>query len=152
VAAGGDWIRPHLTYLPGLADLLGRTGRYVETWVREFYASLWIDPGHQYIHFAFADRDFRLQSSRATEILRIPALETRIHQIYYGRTEPPRRPHGGEVPPTDTVRACFREPFGEGSSRLPRDLTPTARLLDAVMRNTLLPRAGYREGLTRIQL
>jgi len=42
-------------------------------------------------------------------------------------------------------------PFGEGSSRTPHDLTPIAWLLDAIMR-TLLPRMGYREGLTRIQL
>ena len=56
------------------------------------------------------------------------------------------------MPPTDLVRVCFIEPFGEGSSRTPRDLTPTARLLDAIMRRTLLPRMGYREGLTRIQL
>ena len=55
------------------------------------------------------------------------------------------------MPPTDLVRPCFTEPFGEGSSRTPRDLTPTAQLLDAIMR-TLLPRMGYREGLTRIQL
>ena len=53
--------------------------------------------------------------------------------------------------PTDLVRPCFTEPFGEGSSRTPRDLTPIARLLDAIMR-TLLPRMGYCEGLTRIQL
>jgi hypothetical protein len=56
------------------------------------------------------------------------------------------------VPPTETVRACFHETFGEGSRRTPHDLTPTAHLLDAVMRRTLLPRDGYHEGLTRIQL
>ena len=56
------------------------------------------------------------------------------------------------VPPTDLVCHCFIEPFGEGSSRTPRDLTPTARLLDAIMRRTLLLRMGYREVLTRIQL
>ena len=50
-----------------------------------------------------------------------------------------------------TVHHCFIEPFGEGSSRTPSDLTPTARVLDAIMR-TLLPRMGYRGGLTRIQL
>ena len=42
--------------------------------------------------------------------------------------------------------------FGEGSSRTPHDLTPIARLLDAIMRRTLLSRMGYLEGLTRIQL
>ena len=56
------------------------------------------------------------------------------------------------MPPTDLVRHCFTEPFGEGSSRTPSDLTPTTRVLDAIMRRTLLPRMGYREGLTRIQL
>ena len=52
------------------------------------------------------------------------------------------------MPPTDLVRHCFIEPFGEGSSRTPSDLTPTARVLDAIMRRTLLLRMGYREGLT----
>ena len=56
------------------------------------------------------------------------------------------------MPPTDLVRSCFIEPFGEGSSRTPRDLTHIARILDAVMRRTVLPRMGYHEGLTRIQL
>ena len=55
------------------------------------------------------------------------------------------------MPPTDLIRQCFKEPFGEGSRRNPSDLTPTARVLDAIMR-TLLPRMGYHEGLTRIQL
>ena len=54
-------------------------------------------------------------------------------------------------PLPDLVLHCFIEPFGEGSSRTPRDLTPIAQLLDAIMR-TLLSRMGYREGLTRIQL
>ena len=54
--------------------------------------------------------------------------------------------------PTDLVCHCFIEPFGEGSSRTPSDLTPTARVLDAIMRRTLLSRMGYREGMTRIQL
>ena len=56
------------------------------------------------------------------------------------------------VPPTDLVRHCFTEPFGEGSRRNPSDLTPTTRVLEAIMRRTLLPRMGYHEGLTRIQL
>ena len=55
------------------------------------------------------------------------------------------------MPPTDLVRPCFTKPVGKGSSRTPCDLTPTTRLLDAIMR-TLLSRIGYHEGLTRIQL
>ena len=113
---------------------------------------MWIDPRHRYIHFAFKGHDYKLQSSRAREILRILESPIRIHEIYYGETEPPRRPHGGLVPPTDLVRACFTEPFREGLSQTPRDLTPTAHILDAIMRRSLLPRSGYRERLTRIQL
>ena len=56
------------------------------------------------------------------------------------------------MPPTDLVRHCFKEPFGEGSHRNPSDLTPIAQVLEAIMRRTLLPRMGYREGLTCIQL
>ena len=146
----GKQICTHLSYLPGLIDLLGWTGHYVPSWVHEFYSSLWIDPRHRFIHFAFRGRDYRPQSSRVREILRIPESPIRLHEVCYGLTKPPRRPHGGLVPPTDLVRPYFIEPFGEGSSRTPRGLTPTARLLDAIMRGTLLPRMGYHEGLTRI--
>ena len=83
-------------------------------------------------------------------MLRILESLVWIHEICYGEIEPPRHPHGGLVPPTYLVRACFTEPFGEGSSQTPHDLTPTARILDVVMRRSLLPRSGYREGLTRI--
>ena len=120
--------------------------------VREFYSTLWIDPGHRFIHFAFRGRDYKLMRFRVREILRLQDSPIRIHEVCYGHTEPPRRPHGGLVPPTDLVRQCFTEPFDEGSSRTPKDLTPTARLLDAIMRRTLLPRMGYHEGLTHIQL
>ena len=33
VVAAGEQIRPHLSYLLGLTDLLGRTGRYLPSWV-----------------------------------------------------------------------------------------------------------------------
>ena len=88
---------------------------------------------------------------RVREILRILESPIRLHEVCYGQTEPPRCPHGRLVPPTDLVRPCFIEPFGKGSSRTPRDLTPIAWLLEAIMR-TLLPRMGYHEGLTHIQL
>jgi hypothetical protein len=56
------------------------------------------------------------------------------------------------VPPIDLVRPCFHEPFGEGSRRTLAVLTPIARVLDAIVRRTLLPRLGYHEGLARMQL
>jgi len=93
-----------------------------------------------------------LTSTRVREILRLQEQPIMLHEVCYGQTAPPRRPHGGMIPPTDLVRHCFKEPFGEGSSRTPSDLTPTARVLDAIMRRSLILRMGYREGLTRIQL
>jgi hypothetical protein len=97
----GEQLCPHISFLPGLSDLLGRTGAYCGTWVREFYSSLWIDPAHEFIDFAFRGRDRRLYSTRVREILRLLALETKIHQLCFGQSPPPRRPHGGTVPPTD---------------------------------------------------
>ena len=44
MAAAGEHIRPYLSYLLGLTDLIGRTGLYVPSWVRQFYASLYVDP------------------------------------------------------------------------------------------------------------
>ena len=34
VAAAGEHIRPYLSYLPGLTDLIRWTGLYVPSWVR----------------------------------------------------------------------------------------------------------------------
>ena len=52
VAAAGEHIRPYLAYLSGLTNLIGRRTRlYVPSWVRQFYASLFIDPHHNFIHF-----------------------------------------------------------------------------------------------------
>jgi hypothetical protein len=45
LAAGAD-SEVHLSYLLGLLTLLTTSGRYVEEWVRVFYASVWIDPDH----------------------------------------------------------------------------------------------------------
>ena len=89
-------------------------------------------------------------SFRVKEILRLQEQPIRLHEVCYGQTMPPKCPHGGMVPPIDLVRHCFKEPFGEGSSRTPSDLTPIASVLDAIMRRTLIPRMGYCEGLTRI--
>jgi hypothetical protein len=36
----------HHSYLPGLLSLLTASGRYIEEWVRVFYATIWIDPDH----------------------------------------------------------------------------------------------------------
>ena len=147
---GAD-IRQYFTYLHGLPELLALPGTYCEEWVREFYASVWVSPDHSYIHYALAGTDYRVTAQSAREVLGLRAYPTRIHQLCYGNFEPPRRPHGGEMPPVDFVAPCFCQPFGEGSSRIVGDLTRPARILDFVLRKTLFPRTGYRDGFTRIQ-
>jgi len=147
---GAD-IRQYFTYLIGLPELLALPGTYCEEWVREFYASVWVSPDHSYIHYALADTDYRVTTRRAREVLGLATSPTRIHQLCYGNFEPPRRPHSGALSPVDLVTPCFRRPFGEGSSRTVGDLTRPARILDFVLRKTLFPRTGYRDGFTRIQ-
>ena len=71
VAAAGEHIHPYLSYLPGLIDLIGWTGVYIPSWVWQFYASLYVDPHHNFIHFAFNGRDYRVMSFRAREILQL---------------------------------------------------------------------------------
>jgi len=147
---GAD-IRQYFTYLHGLPELLALPDTYCEQWVREFYASVWVSPDHSYIHYALAGTDYRVITQRVREVLGLRVSPTRIHRLCYGNIEPPCRPHGGEIPPVDFVAPCFRPPFGEGSSRTVGDLTRPARILDFVLRKTLLPRTGYRDGFTRIQ-
>ena len=71
IAAAREHILPYLSYLLGLTDLLGRTGLYVPSWVHEFDPTLWIEPQHRFIHFAFSGRDYRLTSTGVREILRL---------------------------------------------------------------------------------
>ena len=139
----GRDIRPYLSYLPGLATLLALPGMYVEEWVREFYASVWISPDHIYIHYALVGTDYGVTSQRARETWGLTAYNTKIHELCCGSYEPPRRPHGGELPPVDFISPSFRQPFIEGSSCSVGGLTRPARILDFVMRKTLLSRPGY---------
>jgi hypothetical protein len=71
IAAAREHIHPYLSYLPRLTDLLRQTSLYAPSWVREFYAILWIDPQHRFIHFAFRGRDYRLMSFKVREILKL---------------------------------------------------------------------------------
>jgi len=83
---GAD-IRLYFTYLPGLLAL---PGTYLEEWVREFYALVWVAPDHSYIHYALAGRDYRVSAQRAKETWGLRAYDTKIHELCYGRFELPR--------------------------------------------------------------
>jgi hypothetical protein len=63
LAAGAD-SKVHLSYLPGLLTLLSISGRYVEEWVRVFYATVWTDPDHHWMRFCFEREDVTIHASQ----------------------------------------------------------------------------------------
>jgi hypothetical protein len=63
LVAGAD-SEVHLSYLPGLLTLLTTSDRYVEEWVRVFYAIVWIDPDHHWMRFRFEREDVTIHASQ----------------------------------------------------------------------------------------
>jgi hypothetical protein len=55
------------------------------------------------------------------------------------------------VPPVDVVRCLFGSDFREGSSRRPVDMLPPIRLLDAIIRRSILPHPNFMDGTTQLQ-
>jgi hypothetical protein len=151
LAAGAD-SEVYLSFLPGLLSLLTASGRYIEEWVRVFYATVWIDPDHQWMRFRFEREDVTLHASQIRQLFGFPESSTRLHCLCYGTSDPPRRPHGGVALATAHVASLFVPPFIDGSRRSPADFTPAVKYLYELMRRTLLPRMGYRDATTHIQL
>lgn len=151
VAVLGEQFRQYITYLPGLENLIGRSGGYVPDWIYEFYATVWIAPDHSHIAFSFLGRRVTVGASEFRDIFNLRESPIRIHDLCFPNIEPPRYAHAGMLPPVDVMRPCFKGDFGFGSSRLPADLTPIARGLNSIVRHTILPRTGYRNGFTRLQ-
>jgi hypothetical protein len=104
----------HLTYLPGLLTLLTTSGRYVEEWVRVFYATVWIDPDHHWMRFRFKREDVTITASQIRQLFGFPELSTRLHSLCYDTSDPPHRPHGGVAPGTAHVASLFHPPFSDG--------------------------------------
>nr|CAB3503796.1 unnamed protein product [Digitaria exilis] len=86
-------------------------------------------------------------------ILRSPAVETRLHELAYPGAEPPRRPRsaGIRTPDYEMVSPAFGTPFTALSERHPADLTPVGSLLLELLRRTILPRTGNRDGIIALQ-
>jgi hypothetical protein len=106
LAAGAD-SEVHLSYLPGLLTLLTTSGRYVEEWVRVFYASVWIDPNHQWMRFRFEREDVTIHASQIRQLFGFTESSTHLHNLCYGTSNPPRHPHGGVAPATAHVAVLF---------------------------------------------
>jgi hypothetical protein len=58
--------------------------RYIEEWVRVFYAIGWIDPDHQWMRFRFEREDF----TQIREIFGFPKSMIRLHSLCYGNSGP----------------------------------------------------------------
>jgi hypothetical protein len=63
LSVAGVESKDHLSYLPGLLSLLTFGGRYIEELVRVFYATVWIDPDHQWLRFRFEREDVTLHAT-----------------------------------------------------------------------------------------
>jgi hypothetical protein len=61
-AAGTREISQCISYLPGLENLLCRSGLYMEKWIRVFYAIVWVDPAHDFFWFGFEGETYRIFS------------------------------------------------------------------------------------------
>jgi hypothetical protein len=64
LSAVGAESEGHLSYLLGLLSLLTSSDRYIEEWVRVFYATVWIDPYHQWMRFRFVREDVTLHATQ----------------------------------------------------------------------------------------
>jgi hypothetical protein len=72
--------------------------------------------------------------------------------LCYDTLDPPYCPHGGVGLATAHVATLFRPSFIDGSRRSLANFTLATKFLYELMRRTLLPRMGYREATTHIQL
>jgi hypothetical protein len=104
------------------------------------------------MRFRFEHEDVTLHTTQIRELFGFPESTTRLHNMCYGTSDPPRRPHGGVALGTVHVAAMFRPPFTDGSRCSHADFTLAVKFLYELMRSTLLPRMGYRVATTHIQL
>ena len=152
-AAGGADIREHFAHFRGLPRLLQiEQNRYIEDWVRVFYAMAWIAPERRAVHFVFGGQVFGLSRATIAGILGVDLVDVSLHEMVYGDADPPRRAMiGGIAPSHEAISQCFRQPFPASYARVPSLLTPEAYAVHMALRRTLLPRSGYLEGFTGLQ-
>jgi hypothetical protein len=152
-AAGGADVRVHFAHFRGLPRLLSiERNRYIEDWVRVFYATAWIAPERRAVHFMFGGQVFGLSRATLAGILGVDLLDVSLHEMVYGDADPPRRAMiGGIAPSHDVISQCFRQPFPASYARVPSLLTPEAYAVHMALWRTLLPRSGYPEGFTGLQ-
>ena len=88
-AAGTREISQCITYLPGIEALMCRSGLYMDEWVRVFYATVWVDPSHEFIQFRFEDEPHRILASEIRQLYGFPETPVRLHNFCYATADPP---------------------------------------------------------------
>ena len=153
IAGGGADVREHFSHFRGLPRLLEMGhNRYIEDWVRVFYATAWIAPERRAVHFMFGGQVFGLTRATIAGILGVDLVDVSLHERVYGDADPPRRALiGGIAPSHEAIFWCFRQPFPASYARVPSLLTAEAYTVHMALRRTLLPRSGYPEGFTGLQ-
>jgi hypothetical protein len=159
LAVGGD-VKAYFDDHPGLADLVSMHHKYVEDWVRVFYATVYIADTREYIMFMFQGCQYTLFRHHIADKLGLRDFEigkydhkTSQHSIVYGDREPSRHSLlGGSFSSDEEMVRLFVESFtGRRAYRTPNMLTPEANVVHQALRKTLLPRIGNAESITRFQ-
>jgi hypothetical protein len=100
-AAGGADVREHFAHFRGLPRLLSiERNRYIEDWVRVFYAKAWIAPERRAVHFMFGGQVFGLSRATLAGILGVDLVDVSLHEMVYGDADPPRRAMIGGIAPS----------------------------------------------------
>ena len=109
-AAGGADVREHFAHFRGLPRLLQiEQNRYINDWVRVFYATAWIAPERRVVHFVFGGQVFGLSRATIAGILGVDLVDVSLHEMVYRDSDPPRRAMIGGIAPSHVVISqCFR--------------------------------------------
>jgi hypothetical protein len=86
------------------------------------------------MRFRFEREDDTIHASQIRQLFGFTESSTRLHNLCYGTSDPPRRPHGGVALATTHVGALFRPSFSDGSRRSTVDFTQAAKYLYQLMR------------------
>jgi hypothetical protein len=111
-ASGGVNIKGYFDRFQGLTELLSEHSKYVEDWVRKFYATVYVDSQRSGIQFFFEGKVHRLSREMLAEYLGVGTYDNScIHHKVYGKASPPRRPRigGNNFPTAEVLENLFNE-------------------------------------------
>ena len=72
-------IRRLFERFPGFVHLFSEVDRIMISWVRQFYATVWIHPKHDYIAFMLHGLPEQLYHDRLQELLRVDTSDRKLH-------------------------------------------------------------------------